>query len=412
MSNITIDNGHLCAGKMRVKLADVDFIVPRKGWILKQYIFIGNRQGNFYKIRLDDNELQQVLQACRTYNAPMMENLGHVISCGNNVGPLAQGQTIRIHKNALWLTDDYVIFVPKRKILGFDSYPTSIEINNVRFSATSPVKKFGFFPAGYGTYFGTPDAQAVFKHPQKEDSEVLNRHLTKYGSPIGEETSVTFKDKFWLGKLLRPFAFRKHEEISLTDNAIIYKFKKGSKIDNIYLPLDKINYIDLKKGFIHSNYIRIYGEQNIMTHLQFSNQAIKQLKEIMKERHVEDAEAVIRPSFMFGLFRRPFARRSIFVLEDKIMFTDTKAKEVIALNAADITDICWKKKRFFYLVGYLFVFGIPENIRRDQHTEAQMFAIPKIWFTKKNLVKNMPENADYNNRAMKKLCLIEDVTYS
>lgn len=410
--SIKVDNGHICVNDKRINLASVDFIVPRKGWILKQYIFIGDRQGNWSKIRLDNNELQQVLSACKQHGAPVMRNIGNVMACEDGVGAMANGSPVRIQKNVLWLTDDYVVYVPKRKILGIDDHPVPIAINDVRFSATNPLKKFGIFPAGYGTYFGTPSRQAVFKHPQKEDASALNRHLTECGSPIGQKASAIFKDSFWLGKLLKPFSFRKHEEIGLTDDGVIYKFKKGNKIDNIYLPFDKINYIDLKKGLFHSNYIRIYGEQNILTHLQFSNSVIKQLKEIMKGRQIDEADVVVRPSFMFGLFRRPFARRTIFIVGDKLVFTDTKAKEVVALSADDITNVCWKKKRFFYFVGYLFVFGIPENIRRDQITAEQMFAIPKIWFTKKKLIKRMAKNAKYNGRSIKKLCRIEDVSYS
>lgn len=360
-----------------IDLAKVDYIVPRKGLVLKQYILIGERNGNLHKLRLEDAEIEKILASCKKLYAPFVKNLDQAVFCEDGLDALKQGSIAKINQNTLWITDDYAVHVPKRRILGFDDSPVSIEIKNIRFFVTQSRKKYVVVPAGFKLYFGTPTDQTYFDLPQKSLAKEINQRLIDNGAPLHDDAAETFKDTFWLGKLLKPFSFFKHEEIGLSESGIIYKYRKGTKLENIYLPYDKLYLMNLRKGLIHSNKIEIYGEQNIITKLQFSNSVITELKEKLKDKNMIDAFSSIRPTMWLGLIKRPFSKRKLFVCDDKLVFTDRKTKKLVAINFKDISNICWKKKKFYYFVGYLFLTGHTKNIRDDQDSEGVEIAMPK-----------------------------------
>ncbi len=412
MSKFTINDGILKTKQGSIALSDVDYLVPRKGLLLGQYIFIGSRNGSYVKVRVSDKEIERILSELKAVNAPIAYNFDNLIEFNEAVGALKSGKSKRMNSNNAWLTDDVVIYVPDRRILATDSNPVCISVKDVVFSTTERVLKFGFLPSGYRTYFGSAHDQAFFYHPEQAHGDKLNQHLIDNGSVIGTEASETFNDCFWLGKLFSPFKFRKHEEIGFSDDAIIYKYKKGSSVETVYLPYDQISYLDIEKGFFHSNYISIFGQQNIMTHLQFSNKAIKAIKKILIDKHIPAASKIIRPRMMLGLLPNPFAKRTLAVFSDKLIFTDSKAKTGITLPIDQIDYIVWKKKYFFYFVGYLFVSGGISNIRRDQSGGSETIGMPKIWASKKNLVKKMVSGVHYNKRDDKKMHSIEEITYS
>lgn len=168
----------------------------------------------------------------------------------------------------------------------------------------------------------------------------------------------------------------------------------------------------MRTGTFHSNKIQIWGQQNIITHLEFSNEAIKALKEILIQKAIPVAEKIIRPRTLFGLFPNPFAKRTLAVFSDKLVFSDTKSKSGITLPIENVEAIVWRKKLPFYLIGYLFVDGEIENIRMDQSGGGETIEMPKIWFSQKKYIKKLAPGARYNKRDDKKTHKIEYIKYS
>lgn len=395
-----------------IKLNEVDYVVPRQGWILSHYIHIGKRNGEAHKVRISKKLTSTVLEQAQCQGAPLGVNLDNVIEFDNSTSDIKSNNPKAFNKNNLWLTEDVVIYVPKRKILSSDDSPVCIPINDVRFSTTYPQKKWKIIPNGHGTYFGTPSHQAVFLHPKIEHSDRLLNHMKERGAKIGMKSDNEFKDTFWFGKIFKPLLFLRKETIGFNKEGVLYTFKKGKKTETIFLPYDGIKYANLKKGFFHSNNIEIIGEQNIFTHLQFSNKAIKLIKEELATKNIKQAKLILNPRMILGLFRNPLANRSLAVTDDMVTYTDKKTKNVVVFNFDEINDIAWKKKYFFYFVGYLFIEGSANNFRRDQvDLTENVMVIPKIWYTKKNIIKKAV-GADYNRRDFKKLCTIKDVKYS
>ena len=395
-----------------IRLDEVDFIVPRKGWILPHYIHIGNRKGEFYKIRVDKNFTKKLLEVVHNLNAPIKDNLDKVMEFDDSTESLKTFNPKAINKNSLWLLDEYVIYVPERFVLARDASPVCIPINDVRFSTTSPATKWKIIPDGHQTYFGTPQYQAVFKHPKVDHSNKIVDYLKGKGAKIGMESDTEFKDTFWLGKLLKPLLFRRKETIGFNKEGIIYTFKKGKQSETIFLPFEGVKYATLKKGLFRSHHIAIVGEQNIFTKLQFPNEAIQMIKDELDTKNVKQASLIVRPRMMLGLVNNPLAKRSFALLDDKIIFTDKKAKDATVFNFDEVHDIAWKKKYPFFFVGYLFIQGSATNFRKDQaDLTDSLLILPKIWYTKKNIIKNTI-GAQYNDKKFKKYCSISDVTYS
>lgn len=413
MSNYSISDGTLTTKVGTIRLDEVDYIVPRKGWLLKQYVFIGSRFGRVIKIRATNTDIEHIISELKSSNAPVMDNLDKLMEFDKATESLRNGKNKRISKNSVWLTNDYVIYVPKRKILGIDENPECIEIQNVRFSRTVQKKHFGIIPGGYLTYFGSATDQAFFRHPDKGHGEKIKEHLIDNGSVIGTQADVVYKDCFWLGKLKTPLKFFIHEEIGISDDAVIYKYKRGKNEDNIYLPFENIHYIDMEKGLFHSNYIRICGEQNIITRLEFKNKAIEAIKAILIEKAIPVADKIIQPTTFLGLIRNPFAKRTLAIVGERIIYSDSKAKVGVTYRLEQVDSIVWKKKFFLYFVGYLFIEGCYENIRQDQvSSESHQICMPKIWYKRKNYIKKLASHAAYNDKNDRKYCDIKDVKYS
>ena len=255
MSSFTISDGVLLTKAGKIRLDEIDYIIPRKG-ILKKYAFIGSRSGMYVKIKVTDADIEHILSESKAANAPMWNNWENLIEFDNATGTLKSGKRKNISKNCVVLTEERVIYIPKRKLFALDDNPVCVRIGDVVFSNTTQNTLLGFIPIGYRTYFGTSLEQAVFIHPRKDHGELLNAHLIDNGSAIGTTADITFKDTFWLGKLKSPLKFFIHEEIGLTEDAIIYKFKRGKNADTIYLPFDRIHYINIKPGLFHSNLLR------------------------------------------------------------------------------------------------------------------------------------------------------------
>ena len=412
MSSFNICDGVLLTKAGKIRLDEIDYIIPRKG-ILNNYAFIGSRSGIYVKLKVSNADIEQILSESKAAKAPMWNNWENIIEFDNAIETLKSGKRKNISKNCVIMTEERVIYIPKRRFWASDYNPVCVRIGDVVFSNTTQNTLFGFIPTGYRTYFGTSLEQAVFVHPSKDHGERLNTHLINNGSAIGTTADITFKDTFWFGKLKSPLKFFIHEEIGLTQDAIIYKFKRGKNTDTIYLPFDRIHYINIKPGLFRSNGIIICGEQNIITHLQFKNKDIAMIKGALVDLAIPFAERIIRPTYMMGLFTNPFAKRSLAVVGDRLIYTDAKAKKSISYCLHQVDDLVWKKKFFFYFFGYLFISGAEQNIRQDQvGVDSLRFCIPKISYKTKNYIKKLCSSADYNDKVSKKFCDISSIKYS
>ena len=403
-----ICHAHLLTTRRKriIDLNEIDYIILRKGKILGYYLLFGTFSGDIHKILMTEETAKNVFDICKAGNYPFIDNLAKTVDIEGQKDQLLDRQLVLLQKNHIIKGDGFVYYIPDRKN---GNVGTRLDAEEIIFYTTQPKKNLWIFPGKKGQiYFGGRSEQIYFEFRDKGQIDEIKEHIISHNAPIGQEADKSFADTFWLGKLLRPMKFFHHEEIGLTDDAIIYKYRKGKgkKQDNIYLPFDKITFVSLKKGWLHSNSIIIFGEQNIETKLQFSNSVISLLKETIKKEEARE----VRPTMWFGLLPKPFAKQLLYILySGTLVYWDKKKKRTHHIPYENVTDIAWKKKHWYYLIGYLFIAGDSvENIREDQDNKNSSLdvKIPRIFFTTKNKIRNIYGHAKYNDKEYKKGCYI------
>ena len=244
-----------------------------------------------------------------------------------------------------------------------------------------------------------------------DEAKHLEEHLKKNGSKIGVEEQMRYNNAKWIGNLIKPSLWTLQESIGFANDGVVFESRKGGKRERLFLPFSEINYVLAKKNFVGSNSIVICGQQNIATKLRFSNTVIQEVLDKLKDAKLSVPVGDVRPTWMLGLFKNPMAKRRLTIFSDKIIYYDSKTNDVISFKPEDVINLAWKKKEFYYLVGYLFFEVHSSNIRKDQNSSTFEFVMPCLWFRKKNTIKSMV-GGDYNNRDFRKHCSISDVRYS
>lgn len=422
MAKITIQDGILRKKSgfflwkkiAEIDLSEVEIFVPRVGLYPKRYVFIGSADGEIHKMRLGRNLTKQVLDELKNHNAPIFDHLDSTLDPDGVCEGFNDGNCGLMNANNVWMTSENIVYIPKRKFLMPDSEPICMSIADVLFSSTSPNTMLGFLPKGHATYFGGESDQAIFKHPNINYAIRLEEHLKNNGSKIGQEANEVFKSGgFSLFYLFSPSKWGVKETIGFTDDGIVYEREKGKKRERLFLPYEELYYAEAKTSFLGFNYISICGQQNIFTKRRFSNKAIKLIKETLDAHNVQEPKQELRPTWIFGLFEYPFSKRKLAIFSDRFLYTDSLTKEVISFDGYAVENLAWKKKHWFYFVGYLFFEVKWSNIRKDQQSQGPQtvkFAMPKLWFCQKNRIREMV-SGDYNDEDFRKECSIKKVIY-
>lgn len=404
-NGITFKN-KLLGSKKSIPYSEIRYFVYRSTSILhRSYVLIGRRSSLFKslgaRIYMNLDEAKKLLDFLISKGAPIGKDLVKVMT-GDNFAPLDPAALKTNNSYSLWMYPDYIFCIGKNGSDDFDKNTERIPNDKIRFVSTVGTNE---------VYFGGPEGQFSFKtFKRKERVEQLKAFAAANGARVGQEMIDCHSDTFWLGKLLKPTKFFHSEQLGVSSDGLNYTWRRGRKQDNIFLPYEEIKFTQLRKGLFHSNYIHIYGEQNVVSNLQFPNSAIGKLRDQLKKSQAQNVKMSLRPRTMFGLIPSPIARRRILMTDNGVVFKGKSPKEIVYAKPDEVTNMCWKKRHFFYLVGHLFYEVQGNNIRKDQGTSHQSVYMPRIFFWKKNAIKralSKGEEFSYNKRSYKKLCVIE-----
>lgn len=177
------------------------------------------------------------------------------------------------------------------------------------------------------------------------------------------------------------------DQLSITDEALVYTRKTLRRNEMIYLPFKRISVFLSSKGLLTKEF-EVYGEQNIIPKYSFSSSNVSAIKKAMEEHHVNTAVGRSwHASFLF--FKNWFGRAPrILKVDERLIFYPKRLKSemknfygmttrVSALNKMEIEKVIWYKT-IFNPFGTIVIKGTPANIRNDQREKTAIMIVPNL----------------------------------
>lgn len=229
----------------------------------------------------------------------------------------------------------------------------------------------------------------------------FNEFCIKYAPRLSEKGD-TYKSSL----LSNPFSIAnwfRRDTLCLTPNAVIFTRKSFKHDEMAYVPYKKINMFLSSPGLL-TQYIEIYGEQNIIPRFKFSRNDVSKIRSVIEANGIKPKtgetfySARIFPKNWFGRAPR------IVCIDDQVVYypkriakeLGTNDKGVVvrasSLKINEIYEVSWNKK-FLRLFGDILVQGEPYIIREDQKDTNKegntvRMIIPSLFFCKKGKMKS------------------------
>jgi hypothetical protein len=378
----------------------LDFCIVKRRWLSfsNSCVYLGYsdeegqiKGGYFY---IPSEHSQKLLDELKKRNAKCFSPSKKVITAKSPWFSLNR------NKDTLWLNSRYVIS-SRLAIKSILSKPQpSLQIGSIKF----------FFTKNGNLRMG-PNPQLVVKHVSKANILEANDYLAAAGCQVCAKMDEAF-ESIDLGFT--------HATVGYNENGVIYSYKDFRNVDKAFLPYEKINLYYSWWSF-PGWYMIVLGEQNIEPGVRFKRADVDKLHEKLKEHGVEstDGGLVFRSSLhtsWFGVlfswltlgiyhlllaFFLKFKKRpvkSILVCGDKVLTRGKIYRHTIedatsalykggtacAAKVKDVKAVIYRKERWFYLWGDVYVRLQPENIREDVDSEGNSsvkydFAMNNVW---------------------------------
>lgn len=177
------------------------------------------------------------------------------------------------------------------------------------------------------------------------------------------------------------------DEISITDEALIYTRKTFRRDEMIYLPFKRIS-LFLSTGGWFTKSFEVYGEQNIIPKYSFSSSSVSAIKNMLEKHHIKTGSgrswhsSYLFPKNWFGRAPR------ILNVDEKLIFYPKRIESemkkyynmksrVGAFEQMEISEVVWYKP-LFYWFGTIKITGTPTNIRIDQKAKTVTMIVPNL----------------------------------
>lgn len=288
------------------------------------------------------------------------------------------GSTFTLNQQLLAYDDDWAFHVMPKCF--FDSEIDSTPIHYMAFFLEKKPLLWG----ENGLYCGY-HRQINIKHLSasvlKEFSTWCRARAPRLTAKGENYTSSIIANPFNLWRWLHP------DELSITDDALVYTRKTFKRDEMIYLPFKRISLFLSTSGFLSSSF-EVYGEQNIIPKFSFSAASVSAIKKALVNHQVRTG--VGRSWHSTYLFPKNWFGRAprILNVDNKLIFYPKRIESEMkryfnmktragALEKLEISEVTWHKPILNWY-GTIEIKGTPKNIREDQHEKTVTMIVPNL----------------------------------
>lgn len=212
-------------------------------------------------------------------------------------------------------------------------------------------------------------------------SEWCRAHAPRLTTDGMNYTSSIVANPFNVWRWLYP------DELSITDDALVYTRKTFRRDEMVYLPYKRISLFLSTSGRFSKNF-EVYGEQNIIPKFSFSSSNVSAIKDALEKHQVRIGvgrswqASYLFPKNWFGKAPR------ILNVDNKLIFYPKRLESemnkyygmesrVEFLENTEIKKVVWYKN-FFSWHGTIEIIGFPKNIRIDQNAKKVTMIVPNL----------------------------------
>lgn len=367
-----------------VPIEDIAYAVPHKN-IFKRILrplyrytktLLGTKSENEdYCIPVKDRDVQPLFKLLEDNGAPAMSIIDKVITEKIENSTCIHNRKSVFSPVTLWVYPEVIIGTG---IFGKSDVAQRVVCDQARFYCNSRTwRPLTFLPfiklPKKCVYFGFLDQIYAVLSPK--DAEFIKQHLIAHNAPFAREQHMCVKSSWSPDLLFKPNLWLIKERMATTDEAVIYQRHSFCGTEMMYVPYDDMSFVRIKPllGVMPAR-LYMLGQQNIITHKKFSARQLKTLRKEFDKRMKKRFEngKFIGPSWlsrMSGNFSNSFMAISDEGIAIKGKSDESKTNKSFGFVPTNgIEEWCFVRKKWYSLVGTLWLSGDYGNIRKDQES--------------------------------------------